>query len=94
MSTEYGVKVDTVSWGDALLYADFLPHDDGVLETPLKALLQDALLKAGRERGDAKVVSLKKHLRGKHFVTLQVTAATTGEGEEGGATVPPIRVLI
>jgi hypothetical protein len=94
---EYGVTVDTVSWGDALLYADFLPGGDAVLTTPLKALLRQALAKAMLERGDNAPVSLFRYLRGKRFITLQVTAvAKEGEGSAAGdtPTVPPIRVLI
>jgi hypothetical protein len=73
-----------------LLYADFLPAGETVLAAPLKALLRQALAKAGRDRTP---VSQSRYLRGKRFVTLQVTAVAD-EGEESvtrGITVPPIK---
>ena len=94
--------IETVSFGDTLLYASFDPASEQLEELTL----YEALSQAISEGDGADIVEVKlmmdRLLLGKKFLLLQVTAAVE-EVEEGGGSsdssssemrLPPIKVYI
>ena len=94
LSDAYNVNVESVSCGDALLYADFLPDCERRAELTIYDLLEENSFSgegAGEEDDRAVPVSKTPYGEGCEFVDLQISCSTE-EGEE--ARLPPIRVSI
>jgi hypothetical protein len=95
LADEYHVEVDTVSWGDTLLYASFT--QDSTVQPLDKPLLQVMLRATATEQGARKALEgLMQRLRGKEFVLLHVTGRSLLDGPGNGAdvAVPTLKVMI
>lgn len=103
LAKEYLVTVDTVSWGDTLLFASFLSSTSSSTSTstsrPLdRPLLQVALRALAAELPvEQAMAQLKARLRGKAFVLLRVSGSCQLEigGEiSSDIAISPIKIWV
>jgi len=96
--THYGVALQSVSWGDALLYADFLPHSARHQQKCLRRLILGGMQSAESDQDDSHydtkrrgamakkraIAKLKELMKHEEFVLLDVAVikATVGDAND------------
>jgi ATP-dependent helicase YprA (DUF1998 family) len=80
LSTEFGVQLQSVSLGDTLLYASFLPGSEERLDTPLRAL------RGGGEGEEEDAAEDKDEA----FWDLELVCVSEETGED--VRLPPMRI--
>lgn len=103
LGDEYQIEVSTVSWRDTLLYPPLGSGPNGIPHELYldKPLLEVALRAVAAEQSDphSALEELKRRLRGKEFVLLQVSGRSRSaeEGGQGGGQdvfVPPVKIVV
>lgn len=93
----YGVALQSVSWGDSLLYADFLPHSARLQQKSLRSVILSAMQSAESDENDSNsdtkregaiasakknaVAKLKKLMKPEDFILLDVAVTKVTTGD-------------
>jgi len=105
LSEQLGCQIETVSWGDTLLYADFLPHQKKLRSMSVRNLILLALRSMqNEEKQENKATTthsaetkLKELLTNEEFILLDVSvqARDAAKGEiDGEVRIPKIKVYV
>eukprot|EP01032_Pedospumella_encystans_P012227 gene12227-14159_t len=105
LSEQLGYQIDTISWGDTLLYADFLPDQKKLRKMSIRNLMLLALRSVQNEeneaieegdshagsKGTAKSAEkrLKKLLQNEEFILLDVSVKAKDDAKEEGEVSIP-----
>ncbi len=105
LSEQLGYQIDSVSWGDTLLYADFLPQQKKLRKMSVRNLVLLALrTMQNEEKQESKAstthsaeTKLKELFKNEEFILLDVSvqARDDAKGEGNGEVrIPKIKVYV
>ena len=98
MKKSYGVVLQSISFADSLVYADFLPDAGSRSKLSLAALLSEPLAGNHAEEGDTRgevacaAASVDDMLQRSAFIDLDVSCVSAMTGDD--VRLPPVRVKV